>query len=123
MKIFPLYSLLCVLGLTSACTSQMLLDPVVQKQPAVSIPPITPLTLSDVQWKVLNATDLKALLAANKNNDLVLIALDPDNYQNMNLNLIEIKRYITAQKSVIVLLKQIVDRETGVVSSEPVTAK
>jgi hypothetical protein len=115
---------LLLLFLLSGCTAVQTLDPVVQKTAPVSIPTVQPLTLNQVQWKVLNASDLKALLDGLKDNkDIVLFALDASNYQNLNLNYVEIKRYISEEKTVILLLKNIADQQSGVVSStQPTTS-
>jgi uncharacterized protein YceK len=115
---------LLLLFLLSGCTAVQTLDPVVQKTAPVSIPTVQPLTLHQVQWKVLNASDLKALLDGLKDNkDIVLFALDASNYQNLNLNYVEIKRYISEEKTVILLLKNIADQQSGVVSStQPTTS-
>jgi len=114
-------SILLFAGLLAGCASTVALDPVVQKPPPVSIPTVQPLSLNSVQWQVMNLSDLKALLA--KNTDVVLFTLDANNYQNLNSNFVEIKRYLTEQKAVLVLLKKVVDQESGVVSNDTTQQK
>jgi len=106
---------LCLL--TVSCASQVKLDPVVQTAPPVAVPSAAPLVLNQVQWKVLNTDDLKALIAQNGSKDVVIFALDPDSFQNLKLNMVEITRYITDQKTIEVLLKKVVNQDSGVVSA------
>jgi hypothetical protein len=101
------------------CATQT--DSVVQDAPPVAIPQVAPMTLNPVQWKVMTLADMQALEAQLKKTgktDIVIFTLDTDNYQNLNLNFVEIQRYLTQQKAVVVLLKKIVDQNSGVINSK-----
>ena len=72
----------------------------------------------------MNAADLQALAAKMKGNtNFVLFGLDTQNYENFNLNLIDIKRYLSQQKSVIILLKNVVNQDSGVTDTSAATTK
>jgi len=109
---------LILLCLLAGCSSVPIVDTVVQRAPTVAVPDIAPLSLAPMQWQVLNAADLQALAAKMKGNkDFVLFSLDADNYENFNLNLIEIKRFLSQQKSIIILLKKVSDQDSAVVDT------
>ena len=98
--------LLC--ALLMGCTSQVRLDPVIQRAPPVAVPTTQPLTLNPVQWRVLAPADLKA-----DKSGAPVFALDAENYQNLALNFIEIKRFMSEQKSIIGFLKKVVETQSS----------
>jgi len=109
--------------LLSACgTSAVNLDPVIQNAPPVALPVVQPMSLNDVQWHVMNAADLKALLTKQGNN-IALFSLDAGNYQNLGLNFIEIKRFISEQKELVALLEKIVAQQQGTKPNSSSTVK
>jgi hypothetical protein len=77
----------------------------------MNIPDIDPLTLNPVQWQVLSLPQLKQLVAQMEKsspNQQVMLALDTRNYKNLSLNLIDIQRYISEQKAILTMLKNII---------------
>ena len=80
-------------------------QPTVIIAPAVPvvIPKVSPIIVQPVQWKVYNSTELKTLgeELSKTNTQVILFTLDTTNFQNLNLNLADIKRYIASQQQVI----------------------
>jgi hypothetical protein len=68
-----------------------------------------PIKLYDVTFKVVTAENLNQFIAAEKaqaNNDkFVFVAISIKDYENLALNLEELKRYIEQQKALIVYYK------------------
>jgi hypothetical protein len=89
----------------SACTSIPKPEPTVIVSPTVPlvVPKISPVVIQPVQWKVYNSTELKSLgeELAKSNSQIILFTLDSTNFQNLNLNLADIKRYIAAQQQIL----------------------
>jgi hypothetical protein len=78
--------------------------------PAAIAPTATPLTLNDVKWKILTKSDLEALvkqLDANPDPNFVIYTLDNGNFQALNLNLVEIRRFVLEQQQVIVFYQNL----------------
>ena len=92
-----------MLLLLSGCGSNVRLDPVIVRDIAVTAPVIQPVVLNSVVWQVLTKTELLALSRQNT----VVFGLDDVNYKNLNLNLVEIKRYLDEQKTSITMLNTI----------------
>lgn len=71
-------------------------------------PPAPPsLIMLKVKWRVLNAEVLQAML--ENGDDVQFIALSPGGYENLSLNMSEIKRYIKQQKQVIIYYQKLTD--------------
>ena len=62
-----------------------------------------PLDLLDVTFDVVNKSNLETYIYENerRNNGLVFVAMDVVTYENLSLNMAEIKRYILAQKALL----------------------
>jgi len=100
MKALRNLALIAVLGL-AACGHKA--EPettiVVNTRPPIEAQKIDPLVLAPVKWKVLNNDAIKQLAASNEN--IVLFALDEDNFKALGTNLDDIKAYLKSQKTVI----------------------
>lgn len=70
--------------------------PIVIQQP----PPPRAVTMRKVEWKVLNTEILAELLEKDENTRFV--ALTSDGYNNLSLNMSELKRYLQQQKQIII---------------------
>jgi hypothetical protein len=73
-----------------------------------------------VEWRVLNKTELKKLVAeldANQDPNYSVFVLTPKGFENLSLNMQEMKRYIQEQKEAIKFYKKI-NRSTGVAMRE-----
>lgn len=108
------YFIFSILGLLAACSSPTTLVPVIENRPHVAIPVAQPLTLNSVNFKVITAENYQSFVDDIKNKKIVLFALDATNYQNLTLNLVEIKRYLDEQNSIIVMLKTVVNSDMNV---------
>lgn len=107
---------LLILLMLAGCSGTPIISTVVQKDAPVAIPTAQPLTLNDVQFTVLTVDQLKALLTkleAAQQKNAVVFALDTQNYTNLQLNLVEIQRYIKEQKAILDMLKQILAERSG----------
>jgi len=63
-----------------------------------------PLNLHDVHWHVVNPENIDEFLKEfeKKNGDVVFFAVSVPDYENMSLNVAELKRYINQQKAIII---------------------
>ena len=63
-----------------------------------------PISLSDTQVYVVNEGNLEQFIADFKkqNGDLAFVALSIDTYENLAINISELRRYINQQKEIIV---------------------
>jgi hypothetical protein len=107
-----------VLSGCASTTPLLRLDPVVQLAPPVAVPSIDPLVLNAIPWTVYNRAGLEALVAklkAQGDTGSVIFVLDADGMQNLKLNFVELQRYLSQQKTVIVLLSKVVNQQAGVV--------
>lgn len=71
-------------------------------RPAPIVPLISPLNLRDVKWIVINEENIQYII---KQND-VLFALTADGYQNLSLNLSDIRSLIQQQQEIIAIYEQ-----------------
>lgn len=101
--------LLFVFFLLSACSSPTVTVKTVET-PEIHAPSPAPLNLKNVEWRVLNKEQLIKLLdEINKkqSNDFVIYALTPDGFENLNGNIVELRRFLLEQKQVITFYQQI----------------
>jgi hypothetical protein len=73
---------------------------VISSNPPVVPPTVKPVTPAPVQWKVYNASELKAMTATGTLPS-VIFTLDETNFKNLANNLVDIKNYIDQQKLII----------------------
>jgi len=110
------YTIIAIMFLLTGCGSNVITNAVVQHDVPVSVPVAQPLTLNDVQFQVLTVDQLKALLTklqSAQSSGQIVFALDTQNYTNLQLNLVEIQRYIKEQKAIIDMVKQILVQRAG----------
>ena len=95
--------------LLTGCAGTRILDIISEPAPIViqHPPPPRGVTMRKVEWRVLNATILQKML--ENGDDVQFIALTPAGYENLSLNMSEIKRYIKQQKQVIIYYQSITD--------------
>lgn len=62
-----------------------------------------PVTMPDVDWYVVNETNLDEFLQRIDNDvgDVVFVAITPKGYENLALGIAELRRYILQQQSII----------------------
>jgi hypothetical protein len=64
----------------------------------------SPINLMDVKWYVVNEGNIDEFLSRfeGEEGEIVFIALSVRDYENLSLNLAELRRYIAQQKQIIV---------------------
>lgn len=94
MKWFP------ILFLLAACSTVDIKSQPVKFEP-MTVPEPRPLNLSNVEWKVYNVNDMKALVAESKakGKRFLLFGLDDENYTILDANMQDIYRYILEMKA------------------------
>lgn len=98
---------LILLLLLAGCSGTPIVNTVVQHDVVVTVPDAQPMILNPMNWKVLTLDQLELIV---KNKEHVLyFSLDTKNYTNLQLNFVEIQRYIKEQKAIIEMLKKIND--------------
>lgn len=72
-----------------------------------------PVETLPVKFHVVNQDNLDAFLEGRKdvNGAFVFIALDPDDYENLSLNMAEFLRYLKSQKAVVLYYESFLYRE------------
>lgn len=88
--------------LLSGCNGVKLLDIISSPAPTIIQQPPAPraVIMRPIKWKVLNAEILKELLKNNEN--VQFIALTSAGYENLSLNMAELRRYMQQQKQIII---------------------
>ena len=96
---------LWILLILAGCSGQPITNVVVQHDIPVVVPDAQPVVMNPISWKVLTLVQLDEIVKSGKT--VLYFALDSSNYENLQLNLVEIKRYIQEQKQIISMLKKI----------------
>jgi hypothetical protein len=73
-----------------------------------------PVKLSRVEWFVITPENIDEVFEEFQNNnyDLVVFGLTDEGYENLSLNMAEIRKYIVEQKSIISAYKQYYEPKT-----------
>jgi hypothetical protein len=97
-------AILCA-GLLSGCneTTKVFDKPVLVDRAELIVPPVQPIMQSDMKWTVVTAENAQALTAKG---NVVFFALTPKGYQNLSMNVAEMRKYIQQQNSVIAAYKE-----------------
>lgn len=121
-------SLLLLISFLSACGG--LKDQVVVKteylpQQITIQPKPNSVNLHDVKFYAVNEKNLDEFLKRfqKENGDIVFFAISVVDYENMSLNLAEIKRYIKQQKSLILYYEQSIQKNEAPETKEEVIQK
>jgi hypothetical protein len=77
----------------------------IQKQPK-------PVDLADVQWYVVTEENLEAFLEKFRqdNGTVVMLAMTVRGYENMSVNMQELRRYINQQKQIIIYYEEAIEK-------------
>jgi len=72
-----------------------------------------PINLTDTQVYVVNKDNLEAFIAefTEQNGELAFVALSIDTYENLALNISELRRYINQQNEIIVYYEKAMTEE------------
>lgn len=82
-------------------------------RPVPSEPQTQPVRMQQFQWKVLTKVELEKILAdlnANPDPNFALFALTPQGFEALNMNLIEINRFMQEQQQVIIYYREYVSQ-------------
>lgn len=90
-------------------TNQVLVD-----RPHMQVPNITPVQQLPMEWRAItrDTIDIK-FREAEQNGSNVLFAITPQGYQNLSINVAELRRYILQQQAVIVALREYYESPQG----------
>ena len=99
-----------VLPLTTGCSllskpEEVVVTQVVYKAPNIPLQRSPrPISMSDVKWYTVTTDNIDEFEKnfESDNGDLVFFAISVPHYENLSLNLADIKRYIKQQKAIIV---------------------
>ena len=105
-EFFPLYALLVALMLASCSSTQPIqVDTKPVTLTVIQPPPPAPLSLSDVKISVLTAKNIDEFIAAASKeqgtDNPVFVVVSVQGYENLSLNIAELKRYIEQQQAII----------------------
>lgn len=82
----------------------------VEQLPVISPPKAESMNMLDVQIMVLNKQELEEFLS-EMSEDTAIFALTPKNYENLALNMQEIKRFILQQQEIVLYYEGIFKKE------------
>ena len=105
------YVLLSSTIFLAACGSSSDIEPVKPvevrtlevEKPAPVVPTVDQLRLRDVKWVIITPENIDEKFAEVKSGEVVLFALTPDGYENIALNLSDIRAMIEQQKKIIAI--------------------
>jgi hypothetical protein len=86
---------------------QILVKPELIDKPHIEVPAPMPVQQSSFEWVVITKQNAEAKFKdiESKNGSVTLFALTPHGYQNLSMNVAELRRYIQQQSAVIAALK------------------
>lgn len=73
------------------------------EKPAPIVPPVDQLRLRDVKWVIITPENADEKFKEIKTGEVVLFALTPEGYENIALNLSDIRAMIDQQKKIIAI--------------------
>jgi hypothetical protein len=105
---------LVAVSLISACNRTPEVEPVIPVEvrtvevrgPAPIVPPVDQLRLRSVQWIVLTPDNVEEKFEQIRNGELVFFALTPQGYENLALNISDIRTMIQQQERIIAIYRE-----------------
>lgn len=109
--------IICAMLLLAGCDSlatKIVEKPLLIDKPELIVPDIQPAEQYNLEWIVLTKENFSEVLKdlENKGQIVVLFALTPQGYQNLSLNIAELRRFISQQQSVIMSYKTYYGKKT-----------
>lgn len=98
----------CSLFLTACTETARVLDkPVLVERAELILPPIQSINQADIKWVVITPENYsqRAEELASKGN-VVLFAITPQGYQNLSMNVAELRKHIQQQNAVIAAYRE-----------------
>lgn len=96
----------------AACAKEpVYTKPVVVEKPKFVPPAISPANQAPFEWVVITKDNMQEKLAELEKTEgvVVLFALTPQGYQNLSMNVSELRRYIQQQNAVIAAMRKYYD--------------
>lgn len=89
-------------------TTNTISTPVLQDRPAFVPPPIASAKQAPVNWIVLNKSNAAEKLAELEKSEgiVAVLALTPRGYENLSMNVAELRRYIQQQNAIIAAIRE-----------------
>lgn len=110
-----------MMGLLSGCTFWNSPEPVVVKKVAeaktkLNIKDLEPVTPRRIKWFIITEENSNEIFAdlEKKKYDPVLFGLTDDDYENLSMNLVELRKYIIQQKEIIKAYKDYYESEDNI---------
>ena len=96
-------------------TTNTVMTPILQDRPAFVPPPLTAAKQSPVNWIVLNKGNAAEKIAELEKSDgvVAVFALTPRGYENLSINVAELRRYIQQQNAIIAAMRQYYETPVG----------
>ena len=120
MRILIIASALMLLGACSMLP-KTIEKPVLYEKPELFLPSPKPTEQLGVEWQVITSENLPALIkeAEAKGQPLVLFGLTPLGYQNLAMNMADLRRYIEQQNAIIYSYKEYYARKQDPKAGDP----
>lgn len=101
-KIIFCASAFLLLGGCSSTRPKIIDKPVIVERPELILPKVQPVGQAPMEWVIITASNAEEKLEMLKSKDNVTyFALTPQGYQNLSMNVAELRRYIEQQNAVI----------------------
>lgn len=94
-------------------TKEVVTKPTKIEKPELIILPPEPIVMNDVKWVVVTPETSKSIFddLTNKNKDATIFGLDDGGYEALSINISNMIKYITEQKSIIQKYKEYYSEE------------
>lgn len=105
--------LIAIFSLSGCGTLQSIITkPEVTDRPKIFLPEPMPAQQLPIEWTIITKENFDAKVKEIEKNGgtVVLFAITPEGYQNLSLNVAELRRYIQQQDAIIVALKKYYER-------------
>ncbi len=109
VKFFAISSLLLLLN---ACATQTRVEYVEIETPIEIKGAPRPISMQEVRWWVVTEENMQSFLEkfTKETDETVYIAISVRDYENLSLNMAEIKRYLEQQKNIIVYYEDSINK-------------
>ena len=104
-----------LLLLTACGSSTILTTPVVQQRPTLTVPTLTAAQQLPIEWYIITRENAETKLREieQSQGSVTLFATSAQGYQNLSLNVAELRRYIVQQNAVIAALREYYETPQG----------
>lgn len=108
MKRLSAVTLLAVTLAGCASTEKMVVQPQIVERPKLEVPSPAPVNQLPVEWVIITKenAEQKFKEIESRGGVVTLMALTPQGYQNLSMNVGELRRFIQQQQAVIAAMKK-----------------